>query len=430
MLKALLLSILIQGVLMSAVLDKIEINGIEIPIIFEKSETLPIVSMQIVFQKSGSIEDTIDGLAKFSSKMLNQGTKTLGNVAFAQKLEERAIHLATNCGTETMVIQISSLKEEFPYGIELLSELLKEPNLTEEAFEKVKTTTLGFLSRKENDYDYIAGVNLKKTLFENTPIGHPSNGTVESIKRLKLQDVKEFLQKHLVLKRAILVIGGDLDLRQAKEFAKKALQPLPAGSIEPLPFFEASKAQKTVTVQKETEQAYIYFGAPFYMRVESDELYLAKVASFILGSGGFGSRMMEEIRVKRGLAYSAYSRFNVNRSHSYFSGYLQTKLDSAQEAIKLVKELVGEFIEKGATQAELEAAVKFLTGSEPLRAETLSQRLSRAFNEYYRGHKLGYSKKELELIKKIDLDTLNRFIKKHSEIELMTFSIVTDKGDR
>ncbi len=424
--KLILILLFIQGVMMGAVLETIEVKGVKIPFIYEKESNLPIVSMQIVFQKSGSVEDgDLPGLARFSARMLNQGTKSLGNVGFAKKLEERAIHFSVNTGVETLVMEISSLKGEFDKGCKLLKELLNEPNLTSSAFEKVKTNTLGLLSRRESDYDYIASVNLKKILYKDTPIGHPSDGTIESIEKIRLKDVEDFIKKHLVLKRAIVVIGGDIELDEAKEKVIKILENLDIGKIQPLGYYRVSPKQEKLEVKKDTKQAYIYFGAPFYLKVEDEDNYKAKVASYILGAGGFGSRLMEEIRVKRGLAYSAYSRANINKSHSYFSGYLQTKLESQDEAIKVVKEVIEDFTKNGVSQKELDAAKKFLLGSEPLRNETLSQRLGRAFNEFYRGLPLGYSKKELEKIEKLSLKELNEFIKSHPEINKLSFSIVT-----
>ncbi len=134
---------------------------------------------------------------------------------------------------------------------------------------------------------------------------------------------------------------------------------------------------------------------------------------------------MEEIRVKRGLAYSAYARINLNKSYSDFSGYLQTKTKSKDEAVKVVKEVIREFSQKGVSKEEFEQAKRFLLGSEPLRVETLNQRLSRMFLEYYRGYEIGYYKKELQKIEKLTLDELNSFIKKHQEINNLSFSIVT-----
>jgi predicted Zn-dependent peptidase len=163
------------------------------------------------------------------------------------------------------------------------------------------------------------------------------------------------------------------------------------------------------------------------MLAGDEEYYKARVATFILGTGGFGSRLMEEIRVKRGLAYSAYSRAEVTKSHSHFSGYLQTKLESKDEAIKIVKDVIADFVKDGVTKDELEQAKKFILGSEPLRNETLSQRLSTAFQEYYNGFDLGHSKGELKLIEKLTLSDLNTFIKSHKEINQLSFSVVTKK---
>ena len=136
---------------------------------------------------------------------------------------------------------------------------------------------------------------------------------------------------------------------------------------------------------------------------------------------------MEEIRVKRGLAYSAYCRTDIARSHSNFFGYLQTKIKTQKESVDTVKEVIADFVKHGVTQAELDQAKRFLLGSEPLRVETLSQRLSRTFMEYYKGEGIGASERELKQIEALDLKTLNAFIKKHAEIGKLSFSIVTEE---
>jgi predicted Zn-dependent peptidase len=185
-------------------------------------------------------------------------------------------------------------------------------------------------------------------------------------------------------------------------------------------------AGKSTVIDKPSEQAYIYFGSPFEMDASDPEQYKARVAAFILGESGFGSRLMEEIRVKRGLAYSAYGRVSVNKSSSKFSGYLQTKNANKSEAIQIVKEVIADFVKNGATQEELNQAKRFLLGSEPLRTETLSQRLSRAFMEYYRGFESGYYAKQLALIEDLDLETLNTFIASHPELNDLSIAVVTD----
>ena len=411
---------------MAAQIDSIEVKGIKVPLIFEQDSRLPLVNTQIVFTNSGSITDTnIAGLAKFSAKLLNEGTKKLGSNGFAEKLESRAIHISASTGSETFVLETSSLKDEFANSSKFLGELLQDPNFSEDTLSKVKTMTLGSLSRKENDFDYVASNELKKLLFPNTPLAQPASGTVESVKSIELEDVKDFIKHHLVISRAIVVVGGDVDIATVKKNIAKILEKLPKGKSEPLPHFSASDKPKESILKRDTQQAYIYFGSPYKMAVNDEDYYKARVATFILGTGGFGSRLMEEIRVKRGLAYSAYARVHVNKSVSYLDGYLQTKLDSMDEAKKTVVNVISEFVHKGVSKEELEQTKKFLLGSEPLRVEAMSQRLQRTFMDYYKGFPLNHSEIELQKIKKLKLKDLNDFIKKHTEILEQSFAIVT-----
>lgn len=412
---------------MASTLDFIEIHGIKVPFIFEQDKCLPIISMQIVFTHSGSIDEGKHyGLARMSAKMLNEGSLKRGSVGFADALDARAIQLSSTAGNETFVIELGSLKEEFDTGITLLSEQLREPNFTDKTLEKVKTMALSDIARKEADFDTVASDELKAVLFEGTPMAVPNIGTAKSIKAIKLSDIEAFKKDHLVLSNALIVMGGDISLNDAKAKAQALLSTLETGKVGKERHYEPRKTPKeSILKRPQTEQAYLYFGAPFEMSEGDSEFYKARVAMFILGSSGFGSRLMEEIRVKRGLAYSAYSRLSVAKTNTYFSGYLQTKLESQEEAKKTVVEVIDTFVREGASQSELDQARKFLLGSEPLRVETLSQRLGRTFSEYYQGRALGHSLQELELIRTLSLDELNNFIKRHGEIRDLSYAIVT-----
>lgn len=412
---------------MASTLEFIEVKGVKIPFIYEEDKRLPIVSMQVVFTGSGSIDEGSNaGLARLSAKMMNEGTLKRGAVGFADALDARAIQLSTNAGSETLVMELGTLRDEFDTGLSLMGELLAAPNLTKETLEKVKTITMSDIARKEADFDTVASDELKAILFEGTPIATPNIGTKVSIEKIKLKNVETFLQDKMVLSNVLVVIGGDLNLSVAKQKVTTLLSPLAVGKTTSARYYEIRKSPKeSILSRPSTQQAYLYFGAPFAMKEGDPEFYKARVAMFILGSSGFGSRLMEEIRVKRGLAYSAYSRLLVAKTNSYFSGYLQTKLESQAEAKHSVVEVIDTFVKSGATQSELDQARKFLLGSEPLRVETLSQRLGRTFSEYYQGHELGHSLKELEMIRTLTLDELNNFIKRHEEIKNLSYAIVT-----
>ena len=134
--------------------------------------------------------------------------------------------------------------------------------------------------------------------------------------------------------------------------------------------------------------------------------------------------LWKKYALQRGLAYSAYASISTNKSHSYFTGHLQTKLKNTNEAKELVISLVKEFVKNGVTKDELKSAKKFLIGSEPLRSETLSQRLNRAFTLFYRALPQDYPKIELDNIENLKLKDLNNYIKSHKEINNLSFSIV------
>lgn len=412
---------------MASVIDTIEVKGVTVPLVFEEQRRLPMVSMQLVFENGGSITDgNHAGLARFTAKMMNEGTLEKGSVGFAKLLDARAIGLSAHAGTETFVFEVGALQEEFDDAVVMLGDLLQKPNITEESLQKVKTITLGGIKRKENDYDYVASEALKALLFQKTPLAHPAMGTEESVQSITLKEVQNFVKEHLVASRAMVVVGGDLSIEDAKRYAKQVLEHLEPGKPASLGHYEVTDKAAETILRRPSEQAYLYFGSPYDITVSDDENHMARVATYILGTGGFGSRLMEEIRVKRGLAYSAYARVSINKSHSYFTGYLQTKNESLEEARATVKEVIARFVEKGVSQEELDQAKRFLLGSEPLRVETLSQRLNRTYMEYYKGHKPGYSDQELEKIRALKLDALNAFIAKHAEILQLSFAVVTD----
>ncbi|WP_323660035.1 M16 family metallopeptidase [Aliarcobacter butzleri] len=410
---------------MSATIKHINIKGIEVPIIFEEQKDLPILNLQLVFQNSGYIQDKDkSGLVNLSSSILNEGTKELGSSNFAQILDENAITIHSSNGFETFVIEVSSLKEQSKKAVSLLNDLLKSPNFTQSSLDKIKTIQTGYLKRKENDFDFIAQNQLKALLFKDTALENPSSGTIESISKIELKDIKNFLSKTISLNNLIIVAGGNFTQKEIETLIKPILENLKTGEKSEVKKIDFKSQKSEKTLQRDTEQAYIYFGSSFNIDSKDEENYKAKVASFILGGSGFGSRLMEEIRVKRGLAYSAYGNISINKTHTYFSGYLQTKNETAKEAQELVSKLVDEFVENGVTQEELTAAKNFLLGSEPLRNETLAQRLNKSFTLYYRGLDQDYSKKELEKIQNLKLEDLNNYIKSHKEINNLIFSIV------
>ncbi|HEG0273028.1 TPA: insulinase family protein [Campylobacter coli] len=406
-------------------MQNLEVSGVKIPFIFEENNDFPIVILKLVFRNCGRSYDEIPGLAKMFARILNEGVDD----SFFKELEFKAVNLEASSGFESLEINLSCLKENFEFALKHLENLLLNPRFEEKILEKLKINALGELASKNSDFDYLAKNLLNSEIFECKEFQSPNDGDEKSIKQISLSDLESFYKKNINLSNLVVILGGNLAQEKAKGLLNKLLAKLQKGSQNSQKTYEInSKNKDIIQIRKESEQAYIYFAAPFFTKFNDKDFYLAKIALFILGQGGFGSRIMEEIRVKRGLAYSAYAMLDMNASFTRVFGYLQTKNESAKEAKKIVKEVFRDFVKEGVSQNELVQAKNFLIGSTPLRYESLSRRLSISFNEYYQGLPKGYYKEELKLIEKVELQELNAYIQKHNEILDLNFASIANEN--
>ncbi|MDD7091018.1 pitrilysin family protein [Campylobacter sp.] len=390
-----------------------EICGYKVPLVYELDESLELVSLRLVFKNAGKIACKIPGTAYLLARILEEGAK--GDADFCKKLEIKGIELSAQTGTESFSISLLCLKEHFAYALNMLNELLSAPKFELECFELVKTKTLGYISASKSNLDHQAKLMLNKLIFENHPFSFSKHGDEESLAKIELSDVVSFFKENLILENLFIVLGGNAKVEELKlDFVNRGEQKHFGNAYIQSDLYKELKMP--------SEQAYIYFAAPFY--VADDKHYKAKVATFILGSSGFGSRLMEEIRVKRGLAYSAYAKNTFSLYKSGVFGYLQTKNENKDEAIKLVKKIFFDFTSQGIKKAELESAKNFLLGSEALAKETLFKRLDIAQHEYYMGYKLGHTDRDLESIKALSLKELNTFIAAHTEICSLSFAVI------
>ncbi|GAB0172600.1 Processing protease YmxG [Helicobacter trogontum] len=407
-------------------LSYLTINNIKIPVISEQSSVIPTGYLEVIFMGGGNMfNPPKKPLAKIASEMLNRGTKTLGNVKFAELLESKALDLDVGVGQVTLTFTLNFLKEYEDFAYTQLENLIKDPNLTKSTLQDVQKKLHAALMSKSSDFDYQATLLLQKGIFAKTPLAYPALGnTTQEIDSVTLNDVKNYLDTTLVLENMVLVIGGDLDIKTSLTKLEKIFSLLPQGKKVVIPQYKV-KTIAMKTAKKDTQQAYIYFASPLNLQSIKDDAYKAQVAGFILGSSGFGSRLMEEIRVKRGLAYSAYMRPNIARTSTYVAGYMQTALDKQDEAIALTQQIVKDFVEKGVTQEELDSAKQFILGNKPLQEETLGQRLNARFMNYYNGLPLDYRDEFLQKVASLDLQTLNDFIRAHAEIADLSFAVIT-----
>lgn len=396
-------------------LENVILDGIKIPIIYEYESKTQLVNVKFVFKNAGKIANKIPGISNFMAQILEEGC----DESFNEKLEIKGIELNIHSGDESFGIEISALKEHFGFALSMLKELLNKPDFRAKTFELVKTKIKGAISTKKSDFDYQAKCILNAQIYKNTAFEYPLIGDEQSIEKIQISDLKEFFKDNLTLNNLFITLGGNVSIDELDLSGICLEKGSKNHAYKP---FEILENSNITSLKLPSEQAYIYFAAPF--EVSKNERFKAKVATFILGSSGFGSRLMEEIRVKRGLAYSAYAHNTFSLYKNGVFGYLQTKNENEQKAIKLVKEIFADFIKKGVSEDELKSAKSFLLGSEPLHKETLFKRLAIAENEYYLGYELGHFDENLQKIQALSLDDLNAFIATHTELNKLTFAVV------
>nr|WP_291950549.1 pitrilysin family protein [Campylobacter sp.] len=362
----------------------LKIKNINVDIIYEYENDLPIVFFKLIFKNAGKISEKQNaGLASMLARVFNEGS----NDDFFKKLEYKAITMYAESNFEHFKINIRCLKEHFDFAIEKLEELLLNVRFEEKILQRLKIIAIGELLSLNTDYDYQAERLLNKNVFKDEIFQTGIEGSKESIEKISLKELKDFMSENLNLNNALFVFGGDIKEDEVRANAEKIGALLSAGTQKCSKKFQLLDKNTENIEFKNTKQAYIYFCSPLYVDVNDECAYLAKLALFILGQGGFGSRLMEEIRVKRGLAYSAYAKLDINLNYNRVFGYLQTKNESAKLAKDVVKNVFEEFVSNGANEKEFEITKKFLIGSMPLRYESLSKRLEIMVNEYLLGLK-------------------------------------------
>lgn len=408
--------------------EYLTVKNEKIPVILERDSYIPVAYVRLAFIGGGSLYDEKLSITRVASAMLNEGTKRLGAEKFFEQLDDNAISVSADAGGVMLNFRTEFLVEKQDLALKMLKNLMLDPNFTEKILKKVKNEETNDLIARENNLDFVTNRQLSTALFQNTPFALHS--TPETVAAVTLNDVKNRVKNALSLKNLIIIMGGDIDKDAMFAQLSEILSHLKVGKKVEKLFYAANKTPSTLRDFRDTHQAYIYFGAPFFIDKNEnfqDLLPKVDVAGFILGESGFGSRMMEEVRVKRGLAYSAYMSLNPNVELPYAKGYLQTKVETEDEAIKIVREVVKNFTQNGVTQDELDAAKNFIIGSKPLAEESMKSRLGAKFGNFYDDLPLDYTTTRLKKIQDLTLDEVNDFIKSHTELNDLTFSVITAK---
>jgi zinc protease len=332
-------------------------------------------------------------------------------------------------GRDYSVLSLRTLKKDLDKGFNLFMEVLTEPTFPEEEIKREVEKTLALIQSLEDQPEEVAEKKFQETLFLTGPYGHPVEGTKESIPRIKRGAMIRFFHTCYHPKDSILAIVGDITAEEVKARILPILEKWQIGEIQEIPFKSAfAKGPQTIKINRQITQANIILGNAGISR-DNPDFYAITVMNYILGGGGFASRLLEEIRNKRGLAYSVASFFDSGKYPGSFQIILQTKNSSAPEAISLALQQMERIRKESVSDKELEGAKRYLIGSFPLRLDTQGKLASFLIQVEYYGLGLDYPQKYPSLIRSVTSEDVLRVAKTYLHPESYILVVVADLKD-
>ncbi|HEY6998040.1 MAG TPA: pitrilysin family protein [Candidatus Binatia bacterium] len=390
-----------------------------------EQRTLPMVSIELLVDAGSAHESAPQaGLANLTAKLLTYGTKRRSAVQINETLDFIGASFETGCGQDTASLSMTVLKKDLGTGLELLADVLTQPTFPQPEIDRQKQAIIATIRATEENPGAVAGKAFAATLFPQSPYGRPVEGTETSVKALQQKNLQDFFARYYRPNRSIIAVVGDVSEQEIASLLETALRSWSKG--EPSAVAKAPVKigpAKLVRVNKDLTQANIVMGHSGVTRGNPD-YYAIQVMNYVLGGGGFSSRAMDSIRNERGLAYSVYSFFAAERSHGTFEFVMQTKNESAMEAIRIANDEIRRMREEPVRDQELNDAKDYLIGSFPLRLDTNRKVANFLAQVEYFKLGLDYPDRYPDLIRSVNGEDVLRVAKQYLHPEMLITVIV------
>lgn len=401
-------------------------NGITL--LHAQKTSLPIVTV-VVAIKAGSVSEPAEkaGLANLTADLLNEGTKTRTSKEISEAIEFVGGSLTSSGGADYITVSLSVLKKDIALGFDLLSDVILNPVFSDAEVQRRKTSIKNLIIQQKEEPGTIASKAFAEAVFGGHPYGRPVEGTEETLDRIAREDIIAFHQEYYLPNNTIMTVVGDISKDELKSLLGRyfmAWQRKDSKPLSPPPLSPEDKP-KVVRIQKKLTQANIILGHLGIAR-DNPDYYAVSVMNYILGGGGFASRLMDNIRDNKGLAYDVHSYFSANKFGGSFQAGLQTKNESANTSIEEVLKEMQRIRTEPVSDKELSDARSYLTGSLPLRID--SNRKIAAFLtsvEFY-GLGLDYVDNYRKYIEAVTKDDIQRVAKKYLHPDNYVLVIVAD----
>ncbi len=346
-------------------------NGITV--FFLERRSLPIVSV-VALIKSGAINDPPNraGLANLTASLLDEGTLSRTATQISEEVDFIGASLSASAEEDYTSAGLRVLKKDVEKGFDLLSDILLNPRFEKKELDRVRDLILGSILSEKDEPMVVASRAFENLVFENHPYRNPVIGLTETVEKISQEDVRSFHLTHYLPNNTLFSIVGDMTEEEAvalveKYFSKWEKKLFTAEKIN----HPTMQPKKMKLIHKELMQTSVLMGHLGIERKNPD-FYPIMVMNYILGGGGFSSRLLTEIRDNRGLVYSVHSSFYTQLQPGSFVISLQTKASNTNEAILAIQNEIERILQEGVSETELSEAKSYLIGSFPLRLETTS----------------------------------------------------------
>ncbi|MGV1014702.1 MAG: M16 family metallopeptidase, partial [Methyloceanibacter sp.] len=365
-----------------------------------------------------------EGLAYFVSGMMDEGAGPLDSMSFQEREQDLAMRMDFDAGRDVMRGHIQTLTVNKDEVFDLVRLALSEPRFDEDAVERVRGQILAGLKFDENDPSTVAALAWNRQAFNDHPYGNPIKGTKESISAITGDDLKDYVKRVYARDKLAIAVVGDIDAETLGKMLDRVFGDLPLRSeLAPVAEAEPPLGPSRQVIVMDVPQSVAQFGHRGIAR-KDDDFVPAYVLNYILGGGGFSSRLMEEVREKRGLAYSVYSNIYPYQHGSVFVGNVATKNEAVGKSLEVIESELRRLAEHGPTEEELESAKSYLTGAYALRFESSSSIANQLLLIQIEELGIDYVNKRNALVEAVTLHDIKRVAKRLIEADHLITTIV------
>ncbi len=386
-------------------------GGIEAWLVRES--TVPLVALDFAFI-GGASQDPADkaGVANMVSGLLDEGAGNLNAKTFHERLEGRAIQLRFQVGRDYFQGSLRTLSEHQDEAFDLLQVALTAPRFDAEEVERTRGQMLSSLRRATTSPNDIASRRWWETAFPGHPYGREVNGTLESVPRITVDDLKAYAKRVFTRDNLKIAIVGNLDAAAAGALVDRVFAALPAkADLRPIPAAIPQGLGRRIVIDLDVPQAVVTFGGAGIARKDPDFM-AAYVVNYILGGGSTSSRLYREVREKRGLAYGIQDSLVWLKSASVMIGGTATRADRTGETLKVIESEIKRLADSGPTEEEIAKAKSFLKGSYALNLDTSSKIASQLVQIQLDDLGIDYMDRRNSLLDAVTLDDTRRLARR------------------